>query len=227
VNAAPEPRDPSAAGQTPPVTGRPAASGGMRRPGPWRVETPAGRRAAGRRQRPTVRGPAGLARLRPSLSWLAGPPVAVLCVAVLLAMVLVGWLALRLREDSAATAARGQVLAAARVHAPVILSYDYRRLDRDFAKAQALLTGRFKEDYGRTTARVIKPVAAGNKAVVDADVAAVSAIWVRSDQAQVLLFVNQKTTTAKTRGPRVDLNRVRMTLQKADGRWLVSNVEAL
>jgi Mce-associated membrane protein len=154
-------------------------------------------------------------------------PLRGLVAAVVVAVLLVGWLALRLRDDRAATVAREEAVAAARLHAPEILSYDYRHLDQDFAKAQADLTGKFKEDYARTTITVVKPVAVDNKAVVEARVVAASTIWARPGEAQVLLFVNQQTTTAKTKGPRVDLNRVRMTLEKTRRGWLVSNVEAL
>jgi len=154
-------------------------------------------------------------------------PLRALVAAVVVAVVLVGWLALWLRDDRAATVAREQAVAAARLHAPEILSYDHRHLDQDFAKAQEHLTGKFKEDYARTTVTVVKPVAVDNKAVVEARVVAVSTIWARPGEAQVLLFVNQQTVTAKSKGPRVDLNRVRMTLRRTERGWLVSNVEAL
>ncbi|HEX6676069.1 MAG TPA: hypothetical protein VF486_13685 [Actinomycetes bacterium] len=154
-------------------------------------------------------------------------PLRGLVAAVVVAALLVGWLALRLRDDRAAAVAREEAVAAARLHAPEILSYDYRHLDQDFAKAQADLTGKFKEDYARTTITVVKPVAVDNKAVVEARVVAASTVWARPGEAEVLLFVNQQTTTAKTKGPRVDLNRVRMTLEKTKQGWLVSNVEAL
>jgi Mce-associated membrane protein len=169
------------------------------------------------RRRPA---PAGLRRV-------TRVPLRALVAAVVVAVLLVGWLALRLRDDRAAAVAREQAVAAARLHAPDILSYDYRHLDQDFAKAQEKLTGKFKEDYARTTVNVVKPVAVDNKAVVEARVVAASTIWARPGEAQVLLFVNQQTTTAKTKGPRVDLNRVRMTLRRTERGWLVSNVEAL
>jgi Mce-associated membrane protein len=166
-------------------------------------------------------------RAAPARRRLTRVPLRALVAAVVVAVLLVGWLALRLRDDRVATVAREEAVAAARLHAPEIVSYDYRHLDQDFAKAEASLTGKFKEDYARTTVTVVKPVAVDNKAVVEARVVAASTIWARPGEAQVLLFVNQQTTTAKTKGPRVDLNRVRMTLQRTKTGWLVSNVEAL
>ena len=48
------------------------------------------------------------------------------------------------------------------------------------------------------------------------------------DQADVkiLLFVDQRTTSAKLGRPQVDQNRVILTMSQVDGRWLVSKVEA-
>ena len=43
----------------------------------------------------------------------------------------------------------------------------------------------------------------------------------------MLLFVNQTTTSTRLDGPKVDLNRVRMSLRKVDGAWLVSDIDAL
>jgi Mce-associated membrane protein len=43
----------------------------------------------------------------------------------------------------------------------------------------------------------------------------------------VLLFVDQRTTSTRLDGPRVDENRVRLHLTKVDGSWLVSNVDGL
>ena len=44
-----------------------------------------------------------------------------------------------------------QALAAAEADAVDLLSYDYRHLDRDFARARSGLTGRFADDYATTT----------------------------------------------------------------------------
>ena len=63
--------------------------------------------------------------------------------------------------------------------------------------------------------------------VVKAEVAAQSVVQCHADQVVVLLFVNQTTTSTRLDGPQVDLNRVRLTLVKVDGKWLVNKVVAL
>jgi Mce-associated membrane protein len=156
---------------------------------------------------------------------------AVLVAALVVAAVL-GW---QYRQGRQAEQARGEALAAAQQAAPVVLSYDYRHLDRDFARARALLTGHFRDQYGRTTKTVVAPTATKYHGVVRATVAtpadggspAASVVSASPDSAVVLLFVNQITESTQVSGPRLDLNRVRMTLTRTSGGWKVSGVDAL
>ncbi|PNG19640.1 hypothetical protein [Streptomyces cahuitamycinicus] len=157
---------------------------------------------------------------------------ALLLVAGLVAAAVLGC---QYREGQRADRARGEALAAARKAAPVVLSYDYRRLDPDFARARAHLTGDFRDEYGRTTKTVVGPTARKYHGVVKAAVVepagggapAVSVVSASPDRAVVLLFVNQVTRSTQVTGSRVDLNRVRMTLTRASGGWKVSGVDAL
>ncbi|AKJ09866.1 hypothetical protein ABB07_07475 [Streptomyces incarnatus] len=156
----------------------------------------------------------------------------VVLVAGLVVAAVLGW---QYREGRQAEQARGAALAAARQAAPVVLSYDYRHLDRDFARARALLTGHFRDQYGRTTKTVVAPTATKYHGVVKATVAtpsdggapAVSVVSASPDRAVVLLFVNQVTESTQVSEPRLDLNRVRMTLTRTSGGWKVSGVDAL
>ncbi|MFF1811889.1 hypothetical protein ACFVXW_22615 [Streptomyces sp. NPDC058251] len=155
----------------------------------------------------------------------------VLLMAVLVAAAVLGW---RYREGVRAEQSRTQALAAARQAAPVVLSYDYRHLDRDFAAARARLTGHFRDEYRKTTATVVGPTARKYHGVVKATVAqptggspAASVTSTSPDRAVVLLFVNQVTTSTQVAGSRVDLNRVRMTLTRTSDGWKVSGVDAL
>ncbi|MEU9986039.1 hypothetical protein AB0E10_04380 [Streptomyces sp. NPDC048045] len=156
----------------------------------------------------------------------------VVLVAALVAAAVLGW---HDRQGRQAEQARGEALAAARKAAPVVLSYDYRHLERDFSRARALLTGHFRDQYGKTTKAVVAPTATKYHGVVKATVAtpadggapAVSVVSATPDQAVVLLFVNQVTQSTRVPEPRLDLNRVRMTLTRTSDGWKVSGVDAL
>lgn len=164
-----------------------------------------------------------------------GVVCAVLALLVVLGLVAVVVLALEHRDGRAAERARAAAVEAARRAAPVVLSYDHRHLERDFAAARAHLTGSFRDEYRRTTTSVVGPTARKYRGVVRATVVAppgggdpaVSVVSASPDRAVVLLFVNQVTTSTQVSGPRVDLNRVRMTLARTSGGWKVSAVDAL
>ncbi|MFD7438379.1 hypothetical protein [Streptomyces sp. NPDC059861] len=156
----------------------------------------------------------------------------VLLVAGLVAVVVLGQ---RYRDGAQADQARAHALAAARKAAPVVLSYDHRHLDRDFAAARAHLTGKFRDEYRKTTQTVVGPTAKKYDGAVKATVAepadggppAASVVSASADVAVVLLFVNQVTRSTQVTGSRVDLNRVRMTMTRTSEGWKVSAVDAL
>ncbi|MFF7166539.1 hypothetical protein ACFZBP_35070 [Streptomyces sp. NPDC008086] len=158
--------------------------------------------------------------------------LAVLLMAGAAAAAVLGW---QSRDAHRTETARSEALAAAQKAAPVVLSYDYRHLDRDFAKARAHLTGGFREEYGKTTKTVVGPTATRYHGVVKAAIAApasggtpaASVVSASPDKVVVLLFVNQVTESTQVSGSRLDLNRVRMTMTRTDEGWKVSAVDAL
>jgi Mce-associated membrane protein len=88
------------------------------------------------------------------------------------------------------------------------------------------MTPSFKKKYADTADRV-RADAPRLKAVVKAQVVASSVVDAKADQVKTLLFVNQTTTRNDLNQPRVDLNRVVVTLVKDGNDWLVDNVQAL
>lgn len=164
-----------------------------------------------------------------------GPRAAALCLVLVAALVAVAVLGWQYREGRQADRARGQALTAARQAAPVVLSYDYRHLDRDFARARTHLTGDFRDEYRKTTRTVVAPAARKYHGVVKATVVApagggapaASVVSSSPEKVIVLLFVNQVTKSTQVTGSRVDLNRVRMTLTRTPEGWKVSAVDAL
>ncbi|MDO0937667.1 hypothetical protein QQY66_40290 [Streptomyces sp. DG2A-72] len=158
--------------------------------------------------------------------------VAVLLLAGLVAVAVLGQ---RYRAGEQAEQARVQALDAARKAAPVVLSYDHRHLDRDFAAAGDRLTGKFRDEYRKTTQTVVGPTAKKYDGVVKATIAepadggtpAASVVSASADEAVVLLFVNQVTESTQVTGARMDLNRVRMTMTRTSEGWKVSAVDAL
>ncbi|WP_028810545.1 hypothetical protein [Streptomyces flavidovirens] len=164
-----------------------------------------------------------------------GAVLAVLALLCLLGLAATATLTWQHREAERTAQARTAALATARKAAPVILSYDYRHLDRDFAAARGHLTKPFLDQYSKTTKSVVAPTAAKYRGVVKATVAkpaggdtpAAAVVSASPDKAVVLVFMNQVTTSTQVSGPRLDLNRVRMTLVRTPQGWKVSAVDAL
>lgn len=146
-------------------------------------------------------------------------------VALVLAVVvgLVGWDLLRM--DARADARKAaQVVAAESVE--TILSYDHAAYDKGVAAAKSLMTEDFAKKYDDTVATV-RPEVLSTESVVKAEVVASSVVSAQPDQVEALLFVNQTTTGKQVEQPRVDLNRVVVTMVRADDGWLVSDIDAL
>lgn len=160
---------------------------------------------------------------------------AVLAVALIAVVAIGAVLTVQYRDVIRTDHARTAAMAAAQREAPVIFSYDYRHLDQDFAKAEALLTGSFRDQYAKTTQTVVKPTALQYHGVVKATVAqptdgsaaAVSVVSASPDQVVILAFVDQATTSTRVSGTQVDQNRVLLTLTHTSQGWLVSGVDAL
>jgi Mce-associated membrane protein len=150
--------------------------------------------------------------------------IAVLLVLTLTAAVVLGIRAWQGRE---AEQARSQATAAATKAAELVLSYDYRSLDKNFSAARATLTPEFAADFNQTT-KVVAEQAKKTKATVKAEVREVGVRDGDADRVTLLVFVNQTTTSTITQGkPRVDLNRARFTMVRNGDRWLVQEIAGL
>lgn len=139
----------------------------------------------------------------------------------------VGYLAWSLSgmNDEAEARLTGRDVAAADVEK--ILSYDHASFDKGTAEAEKLMTERFRKEYGDTV-DLVREDALAKKSVVQAEVVASSVVEADADRVEALLFVNQTTDAEDLDEPRVDLNRVVVTLvPDGDGGWLVDDLEAL
>ena len=154
--------------------------------------------------------------------------VAALAVVVLALAALDGWL-LTSQPGPGSRAEREQALSTAKTAVPLILSYNYRRFDADVAAARARLTGRAVNDYVKAMTTTIKPTATKVRAVVQAqtDGAGVEAVSGDGDQVTVVVFGQQKVTNTSLTAPRIDLFRVRVTLDRVQGQWLVSKFDQI
>lgn len=141
--------------------------------------------------------------------------------------VVVGMLVWDLLQMDARADARkaAQVVAAESVE--TILSYDHASYDKGVTDAKTLMTEQFAAEYSDTV-DTVRPEVLDTESVVKAEVVASSVVSADPDRVKALLFVNQTTTGKQVEQPRVDLNRVVVTLERdGDGAWLVADIDAL
>ncbi|WP_231995658.1 Mce protein [Mycobacterium sp. 1274756.6] len=109
-------------------------------------------------------------------------------------------------------------------YAQVLTSISSDQVDENFAAVLNGATGDFKDMYTESSMR-LRQLLIDNKSdahgkVVDSAVQSKS-----TDKVVVLLMVDQKVENTELPDPRVDSLRMKMTMEKVDGRWLASKVE--
>ncbi len=106
-----------------------------------------------------------------------------------------------------------------------VLSYDWKTLDEDITAAEKLLAPSFRGEYSKAMEGV-KAQTVKNQVKLTADAVATSIVSASAERVQALVFVNQVTTAKGTGSPRLDQNRVLVTLTRHGGEWRVSKMDA-
>ena len=118
--------------------------------------------------------------------------------------------------------AQQQVIAAAKEGTEAVLSYSPDNLDQSLAAAKSLLTGGFLDEYSRFTDDVVRPAVSQRGVKTEANVARAAVSQMDPGRAQVLVFVNQVTTSRERPSPALATSSVMVTMVRSDGRWLIS-----
>jgi Mce-associated membrane protein len=122
---------------------------------------------------------------------------------------------------------RDAAVAAAKTEIPQVLSYNYKTLNADLARASADTTGQFSGQFGVLASQLIGPNAAKQQTVTKAAVATAAAVDSSGDEVTVLVFLNQSTTSKAQPKAQVSSSQLRVTMQNVKGRWLVEQFQAL
>lgn len=103
-----------------------------------------------------------------------------------------------------------------------ILSYNPDTVDHDLDAARDRLTGAFRDAYTQLTHDVVIPGAKEKKISAVATVPAAASISASPDRAVVMVFVNQSIVVGAD-PPSSTASTVRVTLDKQEDRWLISD----
>lgn len=107
-----------------------------------------------------------------------------------------------------------------------MLSYRPETVDKDLLSAGNRMTGKFRDDYTRLINDVVIPGAKQKKISAVAKVAAAASVSATENHAVVLAFVDQ-TVTIGGDPPTDTASSVRVTLDKVNGRWLISQFDPI
>jgi Mce-associated membrane protein len=154
------------------------------------------------------------------------PVAAVLGVVLVLALAAAVAFGVLLQQRAATDRAGQQALATAKAYAVTVTTYDYQNLDRNFADVLDGATGEFKDQYNGAS-QTLRQLISNAKATARGTVLGAGISSESTDQVEVAVFVDQAITNAATAQPRIDRNRVLMTLTPHAGRWLVSKLEIM
>jgi Mce-associated membrane protein len=136
-----------------------------------------------------------------------------------------GWLYWDVSQRRAAQRAGTEAVQAARDSIVAILSYRPETAERELeAAAVDRLTGPFLQDYSQLIKTVVAPNAKQRGVSAAARVPAAAVISADGDRVVLLAYVDQ-TMTVGTEDPTRTDSSVRVTMERVDGRWLVSGFD--
>jgi Mce-associated membrane protein len=119
-----------------------------------------------------------------------------------------------------------QAQQAAIAYAQVLTSIDSNNVDQNFRQVLDGATGEFKDMYTQSSVQ-LRQLLIDNKATAHG-VVVDSAIQSEStNKVVVLVFIDQTVTNTSAPDPRIDRSRIKMTMERVDGRWRASKVQLL
>jgi Mce-associated membrane protein len=111
-------------------------------------------------------------------------------------------------------------------YAQVLTSIDSNNVDQNFRQVLDGATGEFKDMYTQSSVQ-LRQLLIDNKATAHG-VVVDSAIQSEStNKVVVLVFIDQTVTNTQAPDPRIDRSRIKITMEKIDGRWRASKVQLL
>ena len=125
-------------------------------------------------------------------------------------------------RDDGATAVES--VQAAKDSTIALLSYQPNTVDQQLGAARELLTGDFRDSYTQLANDVVIPGAKQQQISAAASIPAAASVSAHDGHAVVMVFVNQ-TTTIGGGAPSNTISSIRVTMDRVDGRWLISQFD--
>ncbi len=160
------------------------------------------------------------------LNWLryaAIGAVAAILVGALVFSGVVGWKVWRQHQIDAAGE---QAQAIAVPYTEVLTSIDTSSVDENFRQILNGSTGDLKNEFTKASVQ-LRQLLVDNKAAAHGKVVNSAIQYKSPDKVVLLMMVDQSITNTQRPDPRIDRSRMKITMEKIDGRWLASKLEYL
>ena len=144
--------------------------------------------------------------------------------ALLVSAVLAGsvyWFVFRTDRLTDQSAQEGAI-DAAKSGTVALLTYSPDTVDKNLADAKSRLTGDFLKQYSEFADQTVLPAAKERGVKTEATVARAAVSQMQPGSAQVLVFVNQVTTSKDRPDPALATSSVVVKMTNTDGHWLIS-----
>ena len=125
-------------------------------------------------------------------------------------------------DQQTSDAVKTRVIQSASDGTVALLSYSPETLDKDFANAKTHLTGDFLNYYTQFTAEIVTPAAKQKAVKTSAAVVRSAMAQMQPASAEVLLFLNQTTTSKENPDGSFTASSVKVGLTKVGDDWLIS-----
>lgn len=133
-------------------------------------------------------------------------------------------------KDDDVVANQSKAASAAGAAAETIFSFRYDQLDDHLATSKAVMTPEFAQEFEKI-APALTELAPQREIVVEAVTREAAAQpcgdSCSPDKADVLVFIDQARLVGGSKKPTVFANRIKVSMVRSDGNWLVSDIRAL
>ncbi|MFD9551345.1 h domain protein [Nocardia salmonicida] len=147
-----------------------------------------------------------------------------LAAAGLVAAIVLGVSGYQLWQQDKTEQARTDAMSTASRTVSAMFTYEPATVDTELPRAADNLTESFRAEYLKLIEQAIAPGAKEKQLTVKATTQAEGVVSADAEKAVVLLYLNQLTTSKDAPEGTTSGSRVRVSLDKADNRWLVSQV---
>lgn len=128
------------------------------------------------------------------------------------------------RDGDALESARADAIAMAPALVEDLLTYTSEMVDSDLAAGAGAATGTFKDEFVEFAATTVAPQSKAQGISTSARVVDVGLLGAMFDRVELLMFVDQITTSFAQPAPASSSSRVKVTVERVDDRWLVSEL---